>query len=143
MGKIGVCRWCSKEKNLHAKGFCKNCYTYHGTPKVICKSCGELRNHHANGLCRRCDRRRYIEYTRNLQISKEYPLHLYREKTKKCFLCGFNTIVELHHSDGDHKNNQSNNLIGLCPNHHKMSHMLKHKDQINQLIKEKLGKNGN
>lgn len=143
MGKREICRKCNRKKVIHAKGLCKNCYTYHGTPKLVCKSCKELKHHFALGLCRRCYRRRFIKYTRELQISKEYPLKIYKKKTKQCFICNFSAIVELHHLDGNHKNNQPNNLIGLCPNHHKMIHMIRYKGTLSHLIKKRLDKNGN
>ncbi len=65
-------------------------------------------------------------------------LELYNEKTKKCLICDFDKAVELHHLDKDHKNNNSSNLIGLCPNHHKMLHMDKYNKEIQKLIDKRL-----
>ena len=41
---------------------------------------------------------------------------------KQCIICGFDKIVEVHHRDHNHNNNQHMNLIPLCPNHHQMLH---------------------
>jgi len=41
---------------------------------------------------------------------------------KECIICGENVIVEVHHFDEDHDNNVSENLIPLCPTHHKYWH---------------------
>ena len=63
---------------------------------------------------------------------KNYGLDFetYKEITKKCVLCGFDKIVELHHLDENKKNNSKTNFIGLCPNHHKMLHDFKFKKEI-------------
>lgn len=39
----------------------------------------------------------------------------------KCSICGYNVInvLEVHHKDGDRKNNGIGNLDILCPTHHK------------------------
>jgi predicted HNH restriction endonuclease len=36
-----------------------------------------------------------------------------------------------------HKNNSSDNLIGLCPNHHKMVHHRAHQKEVFETLKEK------
>lgn len=41
---------------------------------------------------------------------------------KECVVCGEDKIVEVHHLDEDHKNNHKNNLIPLCPTHHRYWH---------------------
>ncbi len=64
--------------------------------------------------------------------------YLYLKKlTRKCVICGFNEIVELHHLDKNRKNNCRDNLIGLCPNHHKMFHTIKYREKILKKLKEK------
>ena len=37
---------------------------------------------------------------------------------KKCIICGEDLAVEVHHYDGNHKNNTPYNSIPLCPTHH-------------------------
>lgn len=41
---------------------------------------------------------------------------------KKCIICGEDKIVEVHHFDADHSNNNAENLIPLCPTHHAYWH---------------------
>lgn len=67
-------------------------------------------------------------------------LKLWRELTKKCFLCGFDKIVDLHHIDHNRENRSKKNLIGLCPNHHKMVHDMRFKEEIERQIREELAK---
>lgn len=47
----------------------------------------------------------------------------YDKLATRCAVCGFDIVVELHHKDGDRKNNNISNLIPLCPNHRRMAHM--------------------
>lgn len=35
-----------------------------------------------------------------------------------CQVCGFNIIIQVHHIDGNRKNNQIDNFVLLCPNCH-------------------------
>jgi hypothetical protein len=48
-----------------------------------------------------------------------------RKELGKCQLCGFNEarILTLHHKDCDNRNNDSKNLILLCPNCHSLEHL--------------------
>lgn len=41
---------------------------------------------------------------------------------KCCVVCKEDKIVEVHHFDGDSKNNSPENLIPLCPTHHQYWH---------------------
>ena len=52
---------------------------------------------------------------------------------KECAICGFNKVVEVHHLDENHNNNDPDNLIPLCPNHHQMLHS-KWKEEVEALI---------
>lgn len=40
----------------------------------------------------------------------------------KCCVCGFDKIVDIHHADHNHNNDDPKNLVPLCPNHHRMYH---------------------
>jgi len=44
--------------------------------------------------------------------------------------------VDLHHIDGNKKNNSSKNLIGLCPNHHRMINNSRFRQEIFEKLKE-------
>lgn len=46
-------------------------------------------------------------------------LQEYLDIKKKCYGCGFNKYpCDIHHIDGNNKNNNKENLIGLCPTCH-------------------------
>jgi hypothetical protein len=141
--KEGPCIRCQEIKVLHAKGYCTSCYKGYGTPKKQCLECGKIKPHRGKGLCRVCYIRHFLPYIKDHNAKKMHNIEpeTYKKITKTCAICGFNTIVELHHIDGNHKNSNSDNLIGLCPNHHKMAHILQYKEEIATIIREKNEKN--
>lgn len=61
---------------------------------------------------------------------------------KKCEICNFDKIVEVHHIDEDRTNNKIDNLIILCPNHHQMYHSSKWKEEMLLLIKNVIKNRG-
>ena len=143
MDKIVICKICKKEKEHHAKGMCNACYKREGwqRKKIVCKNCGKEKYHKAFGLCSTChiklhhyDKTKAYNYRKWHNIS----LELYRKITNKCLICDFDKIIELHHLDRNHKNNSENNLIGLCPNHHKMAHNMNYSDEIEKEIQLKI-----
>ncbi len=139
---IKVCSNCGEKKEHHAKGLCYSCYKkLNWKPKIkICKRCKKKRAIHAKGLCASC-----YNYTFHLDKNRAYnqrkanniDLTTYRKLTKECVLCGFNKIVEIHHLDFNKKNNSSENLIGLCPNHHRMVNNYNYKYEIFQELQKK------
>ena len=92
------------------------------------------------GLCGGCYQTVYqLEKIKAWNHKKNYNIDIetYKKITSKCVICDFNKVVDLHHLDGNKKNNTEKNLIGLCPNHHKMLHTLKYKEEILKLLREK------
>ena len=96
--------------------------------------------HQAKGLCPGCynfvfrlNKAKEWNYKRHHNIGSD----LYAKLTHACILCGFDKIVELHHLDENNKNNSEENLIGLCPNHHKLLHDFRFRKEIRELLNEK------
>ena len=54
------------------------------------------------------------------QSSYRTTCFLYHKK--QCIVCNEDKIVEVHHFDGNNKNNVPENLIPLCPTHHQYYH---------------------
>jgi len=58
-----------------------------------------------------------------------YSLHFAKNlairilKKNECVICGYKISTDVHHWDGNKKNNNSNNLVLLCPNHHREVHL--------------------
>jgi len=139
-----ICPNCGKDTLKHAKGLCTTCYKklVWKPKKHKCKKCGRTLPHHAKGLCGGCYNTLFhLDYNKNRNYEKYHNIksELYREITQKCLICGFSKVVELHHLDNNHKNSLKENLIGLCPNHHKMIHIQKFREEvleeINKILK--------
>jgi len=138
---IKKCKNCNKEEH-HAKGLCYNCYRkISWKPELkICKRCGRKMPVHAKGLCPGCyNFVFYLDKTKEYNYRKWHDIdyETYKKVTKFCIICGFDKVVDLHHLDSNKRNNSKTNLIGLCPNHHKMLHDFKYRQEILELLKEK------
>jgi len=52
-------------------------------------------------------------------------------KKNECIICGYKASTDVHHWDKDKRNNKPNNLVLLCPNHHREVHLgILNKDKI-------------
>jgi len=136
------CENCHEEKEHHAKGLCYSCYKKtKWSPKLSsCNRCKRKLPIHARGFCASCynylfhsDKQKAYHHRKSNNID----LKTFRRLTKTCSICGFDKIVDIHHLDFNKKNNSSKNLIGLCPNHHRMVNNQKFRPQIHQLLQEK------
>lgn len=139
---IKKCKQCGKEKEHHAKGLCYRCYRkISWKPKLeICKRCNREKPLHAKGLCKGCYNTVFrLDYNKNWNYQNRHNIDLetYKKITQKCAICGFEKIIDLHHLDCNKENNSLNNLIGLCPNHHKMIHHSFFREEILSQLKEK------
>tara|TARA_Y100000310_G_scaffold341930_1_gene442904 strand:+ start:9128 stop:9613 length:486 start_codon:yes stop_codon:yes gene_type:complete len=132
---IKECDNCKQEKDHHAKGLCYSCYKkLYFKPKILtCKRCKRKLAIHAKGLCAGC-----YNYTFHQDKNKAYQqrkknkisIKTYQKTTEKCVICGFDKVVDIHHLDANKKNNAESNLIGLCPNHHRMINNYKYKFEV-------------
>ncbi len=142
----GICKNCKKEKEIAAsgksEGLCNVCYRkLIWKPKLVkCPRCERTLPHHAKGLCVGCYNSVFnLENIKewNARIYHNLEPELYKKVIEKCVICKFNNVVELHHLDHNKKNNSQSNLIGLCPNHHKMIHNRIFRKEILSILKEK------
>jgi len=141
MGEIN-CSNCGKSELHHAKGMCSACYRrLEWKPKKIkCKRCEREKPMKAKGLCGGCYNFVYmLDYNKAWNQKKNYGINIdtYKKIIKSCKICGFDKVVDLHHLDENHKNNKVDNLIGLCPNHHKMLHDFRYRREMLNSLKEK------
>ena len=136
------CKICHKVEEHHAKGMCFNCYRKKGwvREKIVCKSCNRRRHHKAFGLCSGCYvRLHHYEKTLRFNAKRFHGIdyEFYKEVTKQCDCCGFSKIVQIHHLDGNTKNNNRKNVVGLCPNCHRMIHMYQFHEEIKKALRDK------
>jgi hypothetical protein len=142
---IAICKECGKEDEIHAHGKCYHCYKKsYKEPLITCKVCGKVKRHGSHGMCKNCANKLYFyDVIKRFNVKKMHniSLDLWEEITKKCFLCDFDKIIDLHHLDRNHRNTSRENLVGLCPNHHKMIHDMRFRNEIENQIKEKMSEN--
>jgi hypothetical protein len=137
-----ICKNCKKEAKHIAFGYCRKCYRQLilKNRKSICKGCGREMPIHAKGFCITCYGKKFSRHQKEAYQSRKLygiDFQTYKQKTKKCVICGFNKIVDLHHLDKNHENRSEDNLVGLCPNHHKMIHKSEHRAKVLTELKEK------
>lgn len=114
---------------------------------LCCLNCGkELKKYQSKFCDSKCKHDyQYKEYVNRWKsglvdgLRGEYQLSLHiqryiKEKfDNKCCECGWNKVnpitghspLEIHHIDGDYKNNSEDNLILLCPNCHSLTNTYK------------------
>ena len=142
------CEVCGKELTGEQKKFCshscsaKATNTLRGNEKY-CKCCGKrLKNYQVSFCSHKCDHDfRYKEYIKRWKNGEESGLngeygispnlrrYLFEKYEYKCQKCGWgeeNPIthkvpLQIHHIDGDFKNNIEENLQLLCPNCHSLT----------------------
>lgn len=52
----------------------------------------------------------------------DYRRKCFEEYEERCFLCGDDHNIEVHHIDGDRSNNDVDNLMPICPDCHNIVH---------------------
>ncbi|MBU3913616.1 MAG: hypothetical protein KKB21_02215 [Nanoarchaeota archaeon] len=139
---IKRCVNCNQNKEHHAKGLCFSCYTkISWKPKTgICKRCKRDMPIKCKELCHGCYNFVFrLDKNKAWNQRKKYGIDMtaYKKITEKCVICNFNKVVDLHHLDQNKKNNSELNLIGLCPNHHKMLHDYRYRQEMMSLLKER------
>ena len=79
-----------------------------------------------------CSNVHFNGVSRNINVTS-YKVIAFRKHKRECIICGENKIVEVHHYDEDHENNNWNNLIPMCPTHHQYFH-----SKYKYLVKDKI-----
>lgn len=113
------CRHCKTPINIAGlHNHQKNCYL---NPLNIkeCPNCSKpIKNFSKNLACsKRCSN---LLWPRRLTTT--YRGICFKFHKKACCVCDESRIVEVHHFDGNNKNNDPVNLVPLCPTHHKYWH---------------------
>src|SRR3989339_797630 len=144
---IGICKNCKKEKkdirlSGVSAGLCNVCYRrlIWRRKNIECKRCGRMLPNHAKGFCAGCYNSIFqIEKVRDHNIKKYHniDLELYHKVISKCAVCDFDKLIQMHHLNHDKTDNSETNLLGLCPNHHKMIHSIEFQQEVFDILKHK------
>jgi hypothetical protein len=62
-----------------------------------------------------------------------YRTTCFHHHGKRCIICNESNIVEAHHYDENHNNNDPRNLVPLCPTHHQYWHS-RYRDLIKKRV---------
>lgn len=62
------------------------------------------------------------ELARESGSNNFYRTECFHYHKKECVICGEKNIVAVHHYDENHKNNNIENLVPMCPTHHQYMH---------------------
>lgn len=57
----------------------------------------------------------------NMDATK-YQTIAFQHHPKKCAVCEEKRVLEVHHYNGDHSDNSPENLVPMCPTHHRYMH---------------------
>lgn len=96
---------------------------------VVCKECGQKKHRsqfylrkskYKHGklrerICKICSKKLFYE-----RIGREYYLLLEKKVCNMCNFKGLSYQLDIHHVDGNPKNNDLNNLEVLCANCHRL-----------------------
>jgi len=97
-----------KPEASHVRGVCVLC---HKKPQ-------RRKGNRFQALCRYCDVKRFLKKW----IKPGYGKY----KKDECERCGFKALdrcqLDVHHKDGNHRNNDPPNLETLCANCHRLEH---------------------
>lgn len=83
-----------------------------------------------------CMRKAYVKKGENSQLytaahhSSRKVVYLIEDREKKCELCGTTINIDVHHKDGNYRNNRSENLMVVCRSCHMKLHHPKAKCRI-------------
>lgn len=142
----GICGNCKKLKEINWRKenekLCNWCYrkTKWNRKKAECLRCKRIIYLHAKGYCQGCYNILFhLDKVMRYNWKKRYNLDdkTYKKITKECVICGFDKVVDLHHLDHNPKNNSHDNLIGVCPNHHRMIHFKVYQKEVFDILEEK------
>lgn len=69
---------------------------------------------------------------------KSYRKSAFKQYGHKCIVCDESKILDVHHLDGNHNNNSVDNIVPMCPTHHRYMHS-KYRSEIQSKIQQILG----
>jgi hypothetical protein len=127
--KENIKRWKSdidriKNINLYV---CKKCIYKNSREIKTCPVCNKEYESLKKQNKKTCSYSCSNKFFRTGENNGNWKEHTYRttcfsKHEKKCIACDESKIVEVHHYNGNHKDNRIENLVPICPTHHKYIH---------------------
>lgn len=109
---------------------CIHCGKITQNEKFCSRSCSQTTNNRIGSG--------YAAWRKNKGIVKKqsYKDVCFKTWKKACVICGWNVTVDVHHIDGNYKNDEPTNLIPLCANHHIMTRLSSYRDELQKQLAE-------
>lgn len=126
INKIAISNNIDLPNNRTGKQTCKNCHLKYN------------KNNAKYGAWLCCSKNCYNEELKNglqlptLTTGKIKRINKIKQQT--CIICNHSIIIEVHHINCQRHDNRETNLVALCANHHKMVHLSKYHNQIQNRI---------
>jgi hypothetical protein len=146
--KKDICLFCGVHVSVaNIKAHMNGCYM---NPKNLrlCPVCDiPIKDWRKNLTCSTACSNTYLRTGKNhpnyIDGRSRYRAICFRYHNKKCVICGESRLVDVHHFDEDTTNDEPENLIPLCPTHHRYMHS-EYKDDILQQVTDyiNLGRTG-
>lgn len=102
--------------------FVKGCLEITKTCPCCGKEFTKFRRDESVTCSHSCSNNFFAEKRMRPDYTLSYRTICFRYHKKACVVCGEDKIVEVHHYDENHSNNEPSNLVPLCPNHHRYWH---------------------
>lgn len=141
------CRWCNEKRTIAQLKRHENvCYLNPEKLKKcpVCRS--PIKDYKKRTTCSCSCSNTFFRSGENHPNWKQdtYRTTCFLYHKKECIICKEKRIVEVHHYDGNSKNNKKENFIPLCPTHHKYMHSGYKKEilnEVNEYIKKFISSN--
>jgi hypothetical protein len=125
------CEFCKKEygKNTISR-HTEKCFL-NPTNLRLCPVCDKpIKDKNSTTCSKSCSNKVFKSGLKNPAFSgNSYQTICYYYNRKQCVVCEEEHVVDVHHLDENSSNNDVNNLIPLCPTHHRYMHS-EYKDLI-------------
>jgi len=136
---IYFCSWCKRKLLRKSKKHEKTCYL-NPINKKHCPICNNvIIDYKQNVTCSFACANTYFRSGKNnsryINGKSLYNKICFKYHKRKCIVCDEVFVVEAHHYDNNKENNTPENLIPLCPTHHKYCHSKYKYLIINKIIK--------
>ncbi len=132
------CEYCKFQcSNIRYKQHKLKCYL-NPTNIKLCEICNTpIKEYKKNTTCSRgCANTKFRSRENHPSWNGDsYRVICFQHHKSECVVCKEQLVVEVHHLDENHENNNPSNLIPLCPTHHRYIHSI-HKHIVDAIVLE-------
>jgi hypothetical protein len=133
------CKYC--KKYISKTNIVKHELSCHSNPDVlikkekVCPVCSKKFVSESITCSYSCSNTHFAHLRNKPDNYSNYRTICFKYHKKQCIICNEDKIVEVHHYNEQHDDNDPKNLVPLCPTHHQYVHS-KYKDCVQSIIDE-------